>query len=151
MGFFRALRNFVMPGGTVKVASNSRATGVRYSDIILGAKLSEFVHVETIPFLEWKLCAYRRSYGDRRDSTKRPEDGEVYNDQRAYSDMVYCFVYKPDGEKAEPAKIHYPPTKEELYLSPKEGRLPGGPASRKRKVEDLYELFLTYVQGIHVG
>merc|ERR1719281_1639120 len=32
--FFRALRSFVKPGGSVKVASNSNATGVRYAYII---------------------------------------------------------------------------------------------------------------------
>merc|ERR1711953_990431 len=32
--FFRALRNFVKEGGSVKVSSNSNAQGVRYSDII---------------------------------------------------------------------------------------------------------------------
>merc|ERR1712232_673708 len=89
--FFRALRGFVKMGGSVKVASNSRATGVRFSDIIEGAKASEFTHNETFPFLEWRLSGYRRSYGDRRDAVKRPEEGEVYNDQRGHSDMVYCF------------------------------------------------------------
>merc|ERR1740123_2104703 len=76
---FRALRSFVKPGGSVKVASNSSAVGVRYSYIIDGAAQNEFVHVETIPFLDWSLRRYMRSYGDRRDVYKRPEDGQVYN------------------------------------------------------------------------
>lgn len=37
--FFRALRGFVKKGGIVKVASNAFATGVRFSDIIVGARL----------------------------------------------------------------------------------------------------------------
>merc|ERR1711976_95515 len=32
--FFRALRSFVIPGGSVKVASNKNAVGVRYSYIV---------------------------------------------------------------------------------------------------------------------
>merc|ERR1711957_591185 len=35
--FFRALRTFMKPGGVVKVASNGRAIGVRYSFIVGGA------------------------------------------------------------------------------------------------------------------
>merc|ERR1740129_1801295 len=79
--FFRALRSFMKPGGCVKVASNSNATGVRYSDIITAGALSEFVHVETVPFLEWSLRGYRRSYGDRRDANRRPDQGEIYKSQ----------------------------------------------------------------------
>merc|ERR1712032_449920 len=59
--FFRALRSFVKPGGSVKVSSNSHAKGVRYSDIMAAASKSEFVHIETMPFLEWQLRSYRRS------------------------------------------------------------------------------------------
>merc|ERR1719201_1963187 len=53
--FFRALRSFVKPGGVVKVSSNSGAVGVRYSFIIGSAVENEFVHVETMPFLELSL------------------------------------------------------------------------------------------------
>lgn len=151
--FFRALRPFVKSGGSVKVASNSNATGVRYSDIIGGASSSEFVHDESFPFLEWQLSRYRRSYGDRRDETKRPEDGEVYNSQRANTDMVYSFTYKPSGNSVPAPLISYPPTKEELFSSNegRAGRLPSSTVPRRKKVEELYELFLSYVQGIHVG
>merc|ERR1712232_1169844 len=83
--FFTALRSFVKPGGIVKVASNSGATGVRYSDIMLGAKMSEFEHVETFPFLDWILRRYGRSYGDRRDVNRRPDKDQGYNDQKALS------------------------------------------------------------------
>merc|ERR1712217_28172 len=107
------------PGGIVKVASNSRATGVRFSDIIEGANACEFTHVETFPFLEWQLAGYRRSYGDRRDATKRPEEGEVYNDQRGQSDMVYCFSYNPSGEQLPPPQVKLPPTQQEMLASPK--------------------------------
>jgi len=152
--FFRSLISYTVPGGIVKVASNSRATGVRYSDIIEGARNSGFVHVETFPFLEWKLCKYGRSYGDRRDQNRRPEDGQVYNDQRAHSDMVYCFAYRPSGEEPAPVSVSMPPTKDEVFLAPNEGRLGRARDSdeqRKKNVDELYDLFLTYIQGIHVG
>ncbi|CAK0886766.1 unnamed protein product [Prorocentrum cordatum] len=86
--FFSALRVFVKPGGVVKVASNANATGVRFSDIMMAAEMNEFTHVETVPFLEWQLRGYLRSYGDRRDANRRPGDGENYRSQRAHSDMV---------------------------------------------------------------
>mmetsp|Transcript_108615 Transcript_108615/g.350580 ORF Transcript_108615/g.350580 Transcript_108615/m.350580 type:complete len:267 (+) Transcript_108615:120-920(+) len=151
--FFRALRAFVKPGGCIKVASNSSATGVRFSDIISGAGNSEYVHAETFPFLEWTLARYGRSYGDRRDQYKRPEDGDVYNAQRANSDMVYCFTYKPSGSPPPPVLISYPPTKDELFTSNegRAGRLPPGAVQRRKKVDELYDLFLSYVQGIHIG
>jgi len=149
--FFRALRCFVQPGGIVKVSSNANATGVRFSDIILGAKNSEFVHIETFPFLEWQLRNYGRSYGDRRDKGRRPEDGDVYRSQKAYSDMVYCFRYEPSGDTAPKCTIRLPPTKADILAS-EEGRLRGMRGKiRHEKVEEIYELFLTYVQGIHVG
>merc|ERR1712228_814639 len=106
-----------MPGGSVKVSSNSNAQGVRFSDIIGAAVANEFVHVETLPFIEWVLQGYRRSYGDRRDVTRRPEDGQVYNSQRANSDMVYCFCYAPSGEKLSKPRVRYPPTKHDLMRS----------------------------------
>lgn len=149
--FFRALRGFMIPGGLVKVSSNSSAQGVRYSDIISAAARSEFVHVETVPFLEWALHGYRRSYGDRRDANRRPEDGEIYRDQKAYSDMVYTFRYTPSGETPPKPRVRHPPTKSDL-LNSHEGKLRElrGEAKR-RKVEDMYQLFMSYVQGIHVG
>lgn len=149
--FFRALRCFVKPEGTVKVSSNSNATGVRYSDIMMAASSNEFVHVETVPFLEWQLRTYRRSYGDRRDERRRPDDGDIYRSQRAYSDMVYCFRYAPSGSTPPKTTIRYPPSKEDLLVS-NEGRFKGlSEASRRRQIEDMWSLFLTYVQGIHVG
>merc|ERR1719240_565283 len=96
--FFRALRSFVKPGGLVKVSSNKGAVGVRYSYIVGGAIENEFVHVETMPFLEWHLHRYGRSYGDKRDVYRRPEKGEGYNVQRAEADMVYSFRYAPSGQ-----------------------------------------------------
>mmetsp|Transcript_37450 Transcript_37450/g.67707 ORF Transcript_37450/g.67707 Transcript_37450/m.67707 type:complete len:551 (+) Transcript_37450:43-1695(+) len=149
--FFRALRGFVKHGGIVKVSSNMGATGVRYSDIISAAHNSEFVHVETIPFMEWHLRSYNRSYGDRRDANRRPGQDEIYKNQRAHSDMVYAFRYEPTGEAPPKALIRRPPTKEDLLRS-SEGKLRAlsGPAKQKR-AEEIYDLFLTYVQGIHVG
>lgn len=149
--FFRALRGFVKPNGLVKVSSNSCARGVRFSDIIAGAQNSEFVHVETLPFQEWSLRGYRRSYGDRRDANRRPEENENYRSQSANSDMVYTFRYLPSGGTPPKAVIRRPPTKNDLLLSA-EGKLRGiSQAQRQRKAEEIYELFLTYVQGIHVG
>merc|ERR1712232_1064362 len=97
--FFRALRYFVRPGGIVKVSSNASAVGVRYSYIISSAVENEFIHTETVPFNEWHLHRYGRSYGDRRDSYKRPGDGERYNAQRAEADMVYFFIFRPSGQE----------------------------------------------------
>ena len=71
-----------------QVASNQGAVGVRYSYIICSAAENEFRHVETIPFLQWSLHRYGRSYGDRRDTYRRPDEGEGYNVQRAEKDMV---------------------------------------------------------------
>merc|ERR1712100_635596 len=62
--FFRALRSFVKPGGSVKVASNIGAVGVRYSYIVHSALENEFIHDQTMPFMEWHLHRYGRSYGD---------------------------------------------------------------------------------------
>ena len=72
----------------VQVASNQGAVGVRYSYIICSAAENEFRHVETVPFLQWSLHRYGRSYGDRRDTYRRPDEGEGYNVQRADKDMV---------------------------------------------------------------
>jgi len=150
--FFRALRSFVKPGGSVKVASNKGAVGVRYSYIIGAATENEFVHVETIPFKEWQLHRYLRSYGDKRDKTKRVmQGGTGYNAQKADSDMVYSFCYAPSGTSLPPQQIRRPPTKKDLEQA-QEGRLKGpNNATRKKLVETLHERFLSEVQGIHVG
>merc|ERR1711865_955086 len=110
--FFRALRTFVKPGGSVKVASNMGAVGVRYSYIVESGIENEFVHVETMPFLEWHLHRYGRSYGDRRDAYKRPDakNNQSYNAQNANSDMVYCFAYAPSGESPGAPNIRTPPS-----------------------------------------
>merc|ERR1712039_13173 len=110
--FFRALRSFVKPGGVVKVASNAGAVGVRYSYIIGGAVENEFLHVETMPFLEWHLHRYGRSYGDRRDVYKRPDatNNQSYNAQNEFNDMVYCFIYRPTGEPLKKQTVRLPPT-----------------------------------------
>jgi len=149
--FFRALRNFVKPGAAVKVSSNRRAQGVRYSDIFGAASLNEFAHVETVPFPEWTLRKYGRSYGDKRDVNKRLGDGEIYAAQQASYDMVYCFCYAPSGVSLAKPRVRCPPTKRDL-MSANEGALTNLSGDRKRnKVEELTQLFLSYVQGIHVG
>lgn len=149
--FFRALRFFVKPGGTVKVASNSGAVGVRFSYITRGASDNEFVHVETLPFLQWHLHRYGRSYGDRRDTYKRPGEGEQYNAQRADSDMVYSFVYRPTGKTLPPQHIRRPPSMKTIMACT------DGPFAnlqgdgRKRLATELYSRFVTEISGTHVG
>ncbi|CAL1135812.1 unnamed protein product [Cladocopium goreaui] len=108
--FFRNLRYFVKPRGLVKIASNMGAVGVRFSYILGSAEQNEFQHVETLPFLEWSLHRYGRAYGDRRDKKKRPGDGQGYNAQKAESDMVYTFEYRPSGKDLPPQEIKLPPT-----------------------------------------
>jgi len=151
--FFRALRSFVKPGGSVKVASNARAVGVRYSYIIGGALENEFLHVETMPFLEWHLHRYGRSYGDRRDVYKRPDakNNQSYNAQNADTDMVYCFVYSPSGNALGKQQVRLPPTLKTLSQcvdGPFWGR---SPADKVRLATQLHERFMKEVSGTHVG
>merc|ERR1712176_2232 len=110
--FFRALRFFVKPGGIVKVSSNANATGVRFSYIVGGAIENEFNHSESMPFTEWALHRYGRSYGDNRDVYKRPDakNNQSYNAQKGNSDMVSCFTYAPTGKKMGKQQIAFPPT-----------------------------------------
>merc|ERR1719223_2522237 len=109
--FFRALRSYMKPGGYVKVASNMGAVGVRYSYIVGSALENEFLHIETVPFLEWHLHRYGRSYGDKRDVYKRPDakNNQSYNAQAADRDMVYCFAYAPSGEAIGQQTVKIPP------------------------------------------
>lgn len=155
--FFRALRSFVKPGGLIKVASNKGAVGVRYSYIIGSAVENEFSHVETVPFLDWHLHRYGRSYGDKRDAYRRPGQGEGYNVQRADSDMVYTFEYQPSGNALAPQKIRYPP-KFGVLMSCVDGpfrSMATGqtyPLDQRKKVAtQLYKRFMTECSGIHVG
>eukprot|EP00928_Gymnodinium_smaydae_P069618 TRINITY_DN531_c0_g3_i1.p1 TRINITY_DN531_c0_g3~~TRINITY_DN531_c0_g3_i1.p1 ORF type:complete len:491 (-),score=130.49 TRINITY_DN531_c0_g3_i1:130-1602(-) len=151
--FFRALRSFVKPGGIVKVASNMGAVGVRYSYIVGSAIENEFSHVETVPFLEWKLHRYGRSYGDKRDAYKRPDakNNQSYNAQAAERDMVYCFRYEPSGEVLPPQLVRLPPTLKTLKACT-DGPFKGLPQEAKDKVaQRLHERFVTEVSGTHVG
>ncbi|CAE7299501.1 Ttll6a [Symbiodinium microadriaticum] len=107
--FFRALRSFMKPGGLVKVSSSKGAVGVRWFYITESAQENEFIHIETMPFREWHLHRYGRSYGDKRDVHRRPGQGEGYNVQRAEADMVYTFKYAPSGESLPPQSIRMPP------------------------------------------
>merc|ERR1711903_178202 len=95
------------------------AVGVRYSYIVTGAQENEFIHVETMPFLEWHLHRYGRSYGDRRDVYKRPDatNNQSYNAQNANADMVYCFCYCPTGDTLGQPNIRTPPTLKVLSAS----------------------------------
>eukprot|EP00930_Biecheleria_cincta_P097518 TRINITY_DN89217_c0_g1_i1.p1 TRINITY_DN89217_c0_g1~~TRINITY_DN89217_c0_g1_i1.p1 ORF type:complete len:500 (+),score=101.04 TRINITY_DN89217_c0_g1_i1:27-1526(+) len=150
--FFRALRSFVKPGGVVKVASNMSAVGVRFSYITGSAEQNEFTHVETVPFLHWSLHRYGRSYGDRRDAYRRPEEGEGYNVQRADKDMVYTFRYDPSGKTLPPQEIRLPPTFktiESCHDGPFENMSQG--ESRKNLTKSLYKRFMMECSGQHVG
>eukprot|EP00930_Biecheleria_cincta_P097093 TRINITY_DN88823_c0_g1_i1.p1 TRINITY_DN88823_c0_g1~~TRINITY_DN88823_c0_g1_i1.p1 ORF type:complete len:497 (-),score=84.50 TRINITY_DN88823_c0_g1_i1:18-1508(-) len=149
--FFRNLRYFVKPGGVVKVASNMGAVGVRYSYILGSAEQNEFAHSETVPFLEWTLHRYGRAYGDRRDKKKRPGEGQGYNAQRAESDMVYCFVYKPTGRNLPPQEIRLPPTFKTI-AGCQDGPFKGlDPQKAKQLARQLHERFIKECSGIHVG
>eukprot|EP00929_Paragymnodinium_shiwhaense_P061714 TRINITY_DN30849_c0_g1_i1.p1 TRINITY_DN30849_c0_g1~~TRINITY_DN30849_c0_g1_i1.p1 ORF type:complete len:579 (+),score=155.91 TRINITY_DN30849_c0_g1_i1:93-1739(+) len=149
--FFRALRSYVKPGGTVKVASNASAVGVRWSYIVDSAVSNEFVHEETMPFLKWQLHRYGRSYGDRRDTYKRPGSGERYNSQHAEKDMVYCFVYRPSGKALPRQRIRLPPTYKTM-LGVTDGPLGERTGEKKRQcAAELYKRFALECSGIHVG
>merc|ERR1712176_1174769 len=151
--FFRALRHFVKPGGSVKVASNQGAVGVRYSYIVGSARENEFDHVETMPFLEWQLHRYGRSYGDKRDIYKRPDakNNESYNAQAANRDMVYCFRYAPTANSLPPQQVRLPPTLKTLMTSS------DGPfknlvgMAKQTMAKNLHARFVTEVSGTHVG
>jgi len=152
--FFRALRTFLKPGGSVKVASNQNAVGVRFSYIVNSAVTNEFVHVETMPFLEWHLHRYGRSYGDRRDTYKRPdaENNQSYNSQRAESDMVYCFCYAPSGEALSSEKIITNPPNLKTLQSCVDGpfeKLHG--VAKNNLAQQLRKRFTTEASGTHVG
>jgi len=151
--FFRALRTFVKPGGSVKVASNMGAVGVRYSYIVGGAVENEFIHVETIPFLEWHLHRYGRSYGDRRDSYKRPDaqNNQSYNAQRAEADMVYCFCYAPSGEDAGECKIVTPPSLKTLMACGDGPFKNLSGSARSNLASQLRKRFVLEASGTHVG
>jgi len=174
--FFRALRAFVKPGGFVKVASNASANGVRYSDILDGAKNSEFRHINTMPFTEWHLRRYNRSFGDKRDVKKRLKGETSYTSQQDYKNMVYCFRFFPTGNQPPRAFIRRPPPCSNLlmatcacscgYICPQSMRdtehskfhfkpsgqhqeLDGKP--KTELVAELYKRFLSEVSGSHVG
>jgi len=151
--FFRALRHFVKPGGFVKVASNAGAVGVRFSYIVGGGIENEFNHVETMPFTEWHLHRYGRSYGDRRDVYKRPDatNNQSYNAQNANSDMVYCFEYAPTGKTMAPQFVRSPPTLSTLQAC-KDGPFKNLVGDRKIQLaKQLHDRFLTEITGTHVG
>jgi len=151
--FFRALRHFVKPGGSVKVASNAGATGVRFSYIVGSALENEFLHEETMPFLEWHLHRYGRSYGDRRDLYKRPDatNNQSYNAQSGNSDMVYCFCYAPTGKQLGPQFTRNPPTLATLqncHDGPFKNLIGN---SKLTLAKQLHGRFVTEISGVHVG
>jgi hypothetical protein len=151
--FFRALRTFVKEGGIVKVASNAGAVGVKYYYIINAALDAEFEHTETVPFLQWHLHRYGRSYGDKRDVYKRPDakKNESYNAQAADRDMVYCFRYRPSGKTLDRAMVRLPPTLKTL-MAVTDGPFKNlQPAGKKSMAENLHKRFVTEVSGTHVG
>jgi hypothetical protein len=151
---FRALRSFVKPGGCVKVSSNKGAVGVRYSYIVDSALENEFVHTETMPFLEWTLHRYGRSYGDRRDVHKRldSKNNQSYTSQNAANDMVYCFQYRPSGKVLGPQTVRPPPSLATLNNC-KDGPFTkmGSAQAKARLAQQLHERFMTECTGTHVG
>eukprot|EP00928_Gymnodinium_smaydae_P079522 TRINITY_DN63424_c0_g1_i1.p1 TRINITY_DN63424_c0_g1~~TRINITY_DN63424_c0_g1_i1.p1 ORF type:complete len:506 (-),score=108.43 TRINITY_DN63424_c0_g1_i1:155-1672(-) len=151
--FFRALRFFVKPGGVVKVSSNSKALGVRYSYIVGSAIQNEFKHTETMPFMEWHLHRYGRSYGDKRDAHRRPDavNNQSYNAQQADADMVYCFSYQPSGETLPPQEVRFPPTLKTLMACTDGPFKHAFGEMKKKKAEELHKRFVTEVSGTHVG
>merc|ERR1711920_1015650 len=151
--FFRALRSFVKPGGSVKVSSNMGAVGVRYSYIVGSALENEFKHIETVPFLEWHLHRYGRSYGDRRDAYKRPDakNNQSYNAQAAERDMVYCFCFAPSGEALGQQSIRSPPSLKTLIACPDGPFRSLGQEAKKNLAKQLRQRFVKEASGIHVG
>eukprot|EP00928_Gymnodinium_smaydae_P081172 TRINITY_DN64734_c0_g1_i1.p1 TRINITY_DN64734_c0_g1~~TRINITY_DN64734_c0_g1_i1.p1 ORF type:complete len:534 (-),score=137.68 TRINITY_DN64734_c0_g1_i1:103-1704(-) len=173
--FFRALRAFMKPGGWVKVSSNSNAQGVRYSDIIGAATLNEFSHVETVPFQQWCLRRYNRSFGDKRDARKRLEGESSYTAQRADKDMVYAFRFAPTGVQPARSPIQRPPSCRDLltatcackcgFICPSEMKMSEMTKhhfktgqheelegkDKQLAVAELYKRFLSEVSGRHVG
>jgi hypothetical protein len=151
--FFRALRAYMKPGGQVKVASNMGAVGVRFSYIVESAIENEFVHVETMPFMEWHLHRYGRSYGDRRDAYKRPDskNNQSYNAQNANADMVYCFAYAPTGDPIGEPNIRIPPSLKTLTMCTDGPFKNLGPVPKDNLAKQLHKRFVTEASGIHVG
>jgi hypothetical protein len=151
--FFRALRSYIKPGGIVKVASNASAVGVRYSYIVGGAIENEFIHTETVPFLEWHLHRYGRSYGDKRDVYKRPDaqNNQSYNAQRAEADMVYCFAYAPTGKPMPPQAVRLPPSLKTLTACVDGPFTKTQGQGRINLARQLHKRFVTEVSGTHVG
>ncbi|CAE8601764.1 unnamed protein product [Polarella glacialis] len=175
--FFRAITVFLADGASVKVSSNCNATGVRYSDIMRAAQSNEFVHVETVPFNEWSLRHYNRSYGDRRDAKQRVNGGEQYRSQNADRDMVYSFCFKPSGAALPKLLLKRPPSCSDIlacteacrcgficqaesagplyakhHFKPFQGsheRLEG--AAKEELVSQLCRRFLAEISGHHVG
>jgi len=151
--FFRALRTFMKPGGIVKVSSNMGAVGVRYSYIVGSALENEFLHIETVPFLEWHLHRYGRSYGDKRDIYKRPDakNNQSYNAQSAERDMVYCFSYAPSGKTLGKQQVKLPPSLKTIRAcvdGPFKNMQGQG---RENLAKQLHNRFVTEISGTHVG
>jgi len=152
---FRALRTFMQPGGVVKIASNAKAVGMRFSFILESAAENEFIHTETLPFLEWHLHRYGRSYGDKRDVARRPDEknNESYRRQKEQWDMVYCFSYKPSGETLEKQRIRMPPTLPTLVACTDGpfSKIGSNHEDKLKLAKRLHERFRKEVSGMHVG
>merc|ERR1712083_266428 len=129
------------------------AVGVRYSYIVGSGMENEFMHTETMPFLEWHLHRYGRSYGDKRDLNRRPDakNNESYNAQRAEADMVYCFRYEPSGNKIPEQTVRPLPTFKVL-MKCLDGPFMGMHGDqKKRKATEMHKRFVMEVSGTHVG
>mmetsp|Transcript_2021 Transcript_2021/g.5992 ORF Transcript_2021/g.5992 Transcript_2021/m.5992 type:complete len:107 (-) Transcript_2021:156-476(-) len=106
-----------------------------------------------MPFLEWHLHRYGRSYGDKRDVYKRPDatNNQSYNAQRAEADMVYCFQYTPSGKTLAKQEVRMPPSLKTLSacVDGPFKHLQG--AAKANLAKQLHTRFVTEVSGTHVG
>merc|ERR1712151_1041545 len=104
--------------------------------------------------LEWHLHRYGRSYGDRRDAYKRPDEknNQSYNAQAADRDMVYCFCYAPSGEPLKNEKIIVNPPNYKTIVSCQDGPFKNVAGTAKQNLaQQLRKRFVTEASGIHVG
>merc|ERR1712183_501787 len=110
-------------------------------------------HYETFPFLDWVLHKYGRSYGDRRDTHRRPDsvNNESYSQQNQNRDMVYCFRYQPSGKKLGPQLVRWPPSLRQLSACTDGPFTNCPPQVKEQKARTLNRRFISEVSGIHVG
>eukprot|EP00439_Symbiodinium_sp_Y106_P069198 s1502_g11.t2 len=154
--FFRALRGFVKPGGVVKVASNSNATGpcmlfvFRYPERRAKQRVPprrddavSRVEPEVLPSENYR-CQSKGS-----DMAWGPAGCTT---QQSCSNEVYTFRYEPSGSVPPKALIRRPPTKDDLFLS-KEGKMPMSAEQKRQRLEDRLQWsdMVFMPAGCHIG